>query len=910
MREGGVQDPWVRIACGGYAFGLAFLPRSARGRDAQAMLDLFARMVAEARRRGRWQLVRVWASSQFDLLIHVMRLRLRRPGRVRRAGTKLAPERKASVLDSILMDVRQSMRELYRRPMFALLAGSTFALGIGATTAIFSVVHAALLRDLPYREPDRIVRFMGTRDGVTNVGGTLSYQNYRDIVERSSAFAVSSGYDEYRPNLTSGGEPVLMDAAQVNSSFFEVFGVTPAAGRFFRRDEDVDGQDRVVVLSWGLWQSRWAGDPSIVGTDIDLNGIAHTVVGVAPREFEDPMLSGSSWDSPALWRPLGFEGLPADEQPSRGSSSYVAIARLADGVTLERAVAELESLSRALEAEFPDNNRDVGMTLMPIRESIVGDVRASLMIVLGAVGFVLAIAAANVGSLLLGRAAERRSEIAVRAALGATRRRIIRRTIIESLVTAIAGGTLGILVAVAATRWLGSLVREFVPRTDSFGVNPAVLAFTLGTTVFAGLVCSVLPAMLAAGADPRASLAETPRGSTSSTRSRRFRRALVVTEVALAIVLLVGAGLLGRTLWNLMRVDIGLEPAGLLTFELAPPASNYPEAEDLHALYADLLARFRSLPGVQSAALVNIAPLSGGFDCNLAVLPENPDAEERVCPQIRTVTPDYFRTADVEIVTGRALQETDRAGTPSVGVITESLAQTFWPGENAIGRTFLIARETPVEVVGISRDIKHLRLEEASTPMVLVAYDQDIISWHGRRMTVMLRTSGDPLGLTAGVRSVISAVDSRLPITRLRTMESIVTNAAAAPRFRAVLLTSFAALALLLAAIGIYGVVSYSAAQRTREVAIRLALGARTGGVIGLVLREGLTPVLLGIAIGVPAAWAMSRVLASLLFGVTSTDPSVFVAVPLGLIAIAAFAAFVPALRAGRTDPMTTLREA
>jgi putative ABC transport system permease protein len=873
-------------------------------RDGQSMLRLFERVASEASEHGVWRLMGVWLGATSDLVVHALRERLTRSN----PSSSLPPERKANMLDSLMMDVRQSVRELYRRPVFALLAGATFALGIGATTAIFSVVHAALLRDLPYTAPDRIVRLIGTRRDIANVGGTLSYLNYRDVARRGTSFAVSSGYDEWRPNLTGDGEPLLIDGAQVNPRFFEVFGLRPAVGRFFRPEEDIDGQDRVVVLSWGLWQSRWSGDPSIIGQEIELNGILHTVVGVAPREFEDPMLSGSSWQSPALWRPLGFEGLSLDQQPSRGSSSYVAVARLADGVTIERAQAELASLSTVFEAEFPEQNRDVGMTLAPIRETIIGDVRGSLIIVLGAVGFVLAIAAANVGSLLLGRAAERRAEIAIRAALGATRKRIIRRTVVESLVTAIAGGALGILVAIAATRWLGALVREFVPRTEALGVNLAVLAFTIVTTLVAGLVCSILPAMLAAGADPRTSLSDTPRGSTSSARSQRFRRGLVTTEVALAIVLLVGAGLLGRTLWNLMRVDVGIDTQGLLTFELAPPAASYPDALAVHAVYDNLVDRLRALPAVQSVALINIAPLTGGFDCNPAVRPDAPDPEERLCPQMRTVTPEYFRTAGLKVTAGRPLEAADRSGSRPVAVITEAMATALWSGEDAIGRQFVVS-DSVLEVVGVASDVKHLQLEEAATPMVFLAYDQGIISWQGRRMTVMLRTSDDPLALAAGVRTTIADVDAQLPITNLRTMETVVSNAAAAPRFRAVLLGSFATLALLLAAIGIYGVVSYSVAQRTREMAIRLALGAKSGGVIRLVLREGLTPVVVGILIGLPAAWALSRILATLLFGVSASDPSVFVVVPLALVAVAGLAAFVPARRAVRTDPMHTLRE-
>lgn len=793
-----------------------------------------------------------------------------------------------------------------RRPLFAVLATSTFALGIGVTTAIFGVVHGVLLRDLPYESPDRVIRLQGTRRGETNRQGTLAYLNYRDIAERATTLSVSAAYDEWRPNLTGGGEPVLIDAAQVNPGFFDVFGVRPAAGRFFLPEEDIDGRDRVVVLSWSLWQSRWDGDPTIIGREIQLNGNAHTVVGVAPQDFEDPLLSGGAWGQPALWRPLGYVGVPADQQPSRGSSSYVAVARLSEGATLEQARAEMASLSAALEAEYPATNEDVGMTAIPIRDSIVGDVRGSLLVLLGAVGFVLAIAAANVGSLLLGRAAERRSEIAVRAALGASRTRIVRQSVVEALVIAFAGGSIGVVIAVAATRSMSGLVQQFVPRTDSIDLSLPVLLFALVITLFAGLVCATLPAVLASGTDPRATLAENARGSTGGNRSRRYRRGLVITEVALAVVLLVGAGLLGRTLWNLMTVDVGFDAAGLLTFDLAPPSSNYADADAVAGFYDELLDRLRAMPGVRSAALVNIAPLTGGFDCNTATLPGEPESD--VCPEVRTVTPGYFATAGQRLTAGRAFGAEARAGSPPVAIITEALGRALWPGEDPIGRRFEVV-DTLVEVIGVTADVKHLALAESARPMVFVAADQRIVPWHGRRMTVFLRTSGDPLMLASGVRTAVRGMDAQLPLTNLRTMESVVSSAAAAPRFRALLLGSFAALALVLATIGIYGVVSFSVAQRTREMAIRMALGAHASGVVRLVLRDGLAPVIVGTVLGLLFALALSRILAALLFGVTATDTIVFVGVPAALLAAAAAATLLPARRATRTHPMSVLRE-
>lgn len=907
---GGVTDRLVALSCRLYALVLRALPARVIERDSAAMLGLYRRLASDARRRGVPQLVAVHIAASVDVLVEATRLRAaaRRRGEI--TGEQLSSTAgRAGILDTTLLDLRYAFRSLRRRPLFTGLAVATFGLGIGANTAIFSVVHSVLLRDLGYRAPDRIVRLMGVRRNDVNLQGTLAYLNFRDIHARTDLFEAGSAYDEWRPNLTGGGEPELIDAAQVNASFFDVFGVPAAAGRYFLPLEDEGGHDNVVVLSWGLWQRRYGGDPAMVGSDIILNGNAYTVVGVAPRDFEDPRLSGASWDRPALWRPLGYVGVPEDEQPSRGSTSYVAVARLAPGVTIERAVAELESVSAGLEREFPEENDGVSMTAVPLRESIVGDVRGSLLMLLGAVGFVLAIATANVSNLLLSRATERRQEIAVRSALGASRRRIVRQTLVESVLLAGSGGVVGVLLAVYATRVLGGMAAVFVPRTNALGINAVVLGFAFVVTLAAGVVCGVFPTLLGASADPRTALTESTRGTSGTRRTGRLRRGLVVAEVSLAIVLLVGAGLLGRSFWNLMRVDVGIDTANLLTFDLAPSAATYGDQAALSGLYDDLLSRLRGIPGVESTASVNIAPLTGGFDCNTARLPGREQSpSERICPEVRTMTPGYFETAGVRIVEGREVDETDRAGMPLVAVVTQSLARQLWPGESAIGKQFIMVDKT-IEVVGVAADVKHLRLEESSSPMAFVMVSQGIVAWHGRRMTVLLRTRSDPIALASAVRSAVHAVDPQLPVANLRTMESVVNQAAAAPRFRTTLLVSFACLALLLAAIGIYGVVSYSVSQRTRELAIRIALGSRAGGVIRLVLRDGMVPVAVGTGLGLAGAFVVSRVLAAVLFGVTATDGLVFLGVPAVLMTVAAVATLVPARRATRADPMNVLRE-
>jgi len=525
------------------------------------------------------------------------------------------------MLDDLRFEVRHAIRSLARRPGFSLLAGATFALGIGATTAMFGVVDAVLLRDLPYESPDRIVRLMGTRRDDVNFQGTLSYLNSSDVLATATSFEVGAAYDEWQPNLTGGGDPERLDAAQVNVEFFRVFGVSPALGRFFLPDEDVDGRDRVVVLSWGFWQRRFGGDPAIVGRAITLNGNPHVVVGVAPRDFEDPRLSGSAWGTPMLWRPLGYDGVSPDRQPSRGSSSFVAVARLNPGVTLERARAELAALSSGLEQQYAAENENVGMTAVSLGDAIVGDSGSSLWLLLGAVGFVLAIASANVGNLLLSRATEQQHELALRISIGASRRRVVGQAITETLVLAFAGAIGGIALALAATRTMTGLAGGFIPRDVTIAVNVPVLGFAVLVTLFAGLVCSAAPALVAVHSDPRAALGEASRGSTAGRRSSRLRRGLVTAETALALLLLIGAGLVGRSLWKLMGVDIGLDPANLLTFEMALPSSSYPEDASAVRFYEQLLARIQALPGVSSAASVNIVPLSGSFDWTVASVP-------------------------------------------------------------------------------------------------------------------------------------------------------------------------------------------------------------------------------------------------------------------------------------------------
>lgn len=882
---------------------LVALPADVRHRDGRAMVALFEDLAREAVAVRTGTLFMVWLRSVLDVASLGTRERLRM-----RRGT-MAGSSERWTMDSVLLDLRHGLRALIRRPGFAAIACATFALGIGSTTAIFGVVDAVLLRELPYDAPERVVRLLGTREGVPNVGGTLAYENARDVGEASTSFESLAAYDEWRPNVTGLGEAELVPAALVNASFFRVLGVRPAAGRFFVDEEDVDGRDRVVVLHWKYWQSRFGGDASVIGRTIELNGNPHTIVGIAPRDFEDPALSGGSWGEPMIWRPLGYEGLPESEQPSRGSSSYVAIARLSEGVPLARASAELATLSFRLREQYPEQNEEVGMIAVPIREAIVGDVRGTLVLLLGAVSVLLAIAAANVGNLLLGHAAERRREVALRVALGASRGRVMRQIVTETVVLAIVGGIGGVVLALTATGALVSLGSEFIPRSGGISVDASVVLFAFVVTLATGVVCGLVPAMSASSTDLRGSLGES-RGATGGRASLRFRRGLIASEVALALLLLVGAGLLAKSLWRLMRVDVGIDPAHVLSFQLSPSSASYPDDDAVDAVYDRLFARLAALPDVREVGAINIAPLTGGFDGNRIRPEEGPYAlpDARFSAQVRTVTPGYFPAVDLALRRGRLLEERDRADQPPVAVVSEAFARAVWPGEDPLGRRFSAAGTT-VETVGVVDDVKHLKLEEPAPPMVYVARAQRVIPWQVRRTTVVLRTRGEASAVIPSVRAQVRAIDDRLPLASMQTMEQVIAASATPPRFRTLLLGTFSVLALVLATLGIYGVVSYSVAQRSREMAIRMALGAKARELLGMVVRQGLAPVLAGTAVGLTAALALSRVLAAVLFEVTTIDTMVFAGVPALMILVATAASVVPAMRATRVSPMEAIRE-
>ncbi|MDA8017743.1 MAG: ABC transporter permease [Thermoanaerobaculia bacterium] len=806
-------------------------------------------------------------------------------------------------------ELRQTVRSLLRRPAFTIVVVSVLALGIGANTAIFSLVRGVLLEPLPFPEPDRLVRLCGTDEGRISTGATLAYLDIVDMAQRSRSFEGIAAYDEWTTNLTGDGEPLRLEGALVNTNYFDLLGGVPAAGRFFLPEEDVDGQDRVVVLEHGFWQLRYGGDPAIVGQTVVLNGRPHTVVGVAPAGFEDPNLSDDGRPI-ALWRPLGYLGVTADRLPNRGSSSYVAIGRLAPGVRLEAAQAELATIAEQLEREHPSNNYGRGVVLLSLQEQLVGNADESLWLLWGAVGFLLAIAVTNVTSMMLGRAAERAGESAVLRALGASRFALLRHGLLEGTFLAVTGGVLGIGLAHLLVRLVVDFSGPSLPRSGRVEIDGGALVFALALSAATSLVCGLLPAMR----DGRGGLQLARAGSRTAGGASvlRLRGALVTLQIAMALVLLHGATLLAGSFMRLQQVDVGVEAEGLVTFDLALPSARYPEIEQRNVYFEEVLGGLATLPGIERASSTNVLPLSGSFDGNSMIVPGQPskDPDGAWSAQTRSVSTSFFETAGIPILQGRPIEAVDRLETQAVAVVNQTVADRFWPAGDALGARFGMARQE-VEIVGIAGDTKHLQLTEEPTMHVYLARDQAVLSWQGRRQTVLLRTApasgAIEQGLVEAVRAAVWSVDPNIPVANLRSMQHVVDQTVKQPRLRAALITAFAALALLLGAVGIYGVSSYGIALERRALAVRMALGADRGDITRHVLGRVAAWSVVGSTVGLAGAWALGRLIERFLYGVEPL--SLELIVPVTLLALVALAAgWSPARKAIGIDPASTLR--
>lgn len=803
-------------------------------------------------------------------------------------------------METLLQDLRYGARMLAKQPGFTLVAIFTLALGIGANTAIFSVVNAVMLRPLPYTEPERIVRVWQTSTKNPQDRSYVSALNFRDWRDQNQVFdSVAAYFNKAAFNLTGTGEPERITASPVSASLFPMLGVAPAIGRGFLEEEDRKDGNKVVILSHHLWQSRFGGDSQVLEKTLMLDNQSYTIIGVMPPDFRFP------WAETSLWVPMALDF----DNWGRGNFFIDVIARLKPEVTLEQAQADMDAIALRLEKDYPSTNTDSRVALVPMHEQVVGKTRPVLIVMLGAVAFVLLVACANVANLLLARAAGRRKEIAVRVALGATRLRLIRQLLSESLMLSFAGGLLGILVALLGNRALIGLTPDAFPRVEEIGIDGRVLVFTLVLSAVTGIVFGLVPALQASRPNLNETLKEGGRGSTAG--EGFLRRGLVVVEVALALILLIGAGLMIRSFVYLSEVDPGFSTEKILTAEIALPWSKYPESIKQANFFQQVLDRVKTLPGVQASGAATALPLTRFNNWRLFYIDGRPhaSAQDYTGAGYRAISQDYFKAMGMPMLRGRELSESDHNKSERVVVINNAFAQRFFADEDPLGKRMKMGTEPGssnpwMTVVGIVGDVKHTEIDEDARPEIYLPYLQA----PQNVMTLAIRTTSNPESLTEALRREVQAIDPDQPLSKIATIDQLVDRSTARRRFNMLLLGTFAAAALLLASLGIYGVMSYTVTQNTREIGIRMALGAQSSDVLKLVIWQGMVLALVGVAIGIAGAFGLTRLIESLLFGVAATDTVTFIAIPAILSAVALLACYLPAYRAAKVDPMIALR--
>jgi len=799
-------------------------------------------------------------------------------------------------MDALIRDLRYAIRSLLKRPGFTMVALIALALGIGANTAIFSLVNAVLLKPLPFAEPDRLVWMWGNiRNGGNRASvSPLDFLDYRRQNRTFEQFAAA--FSVPLPlNLTGTGEPERLTGAGVTGNYFQALGVTPLLGRTFVLENENTGNDHVVVLSYGLWQKRFAGDTGIINKTITLDGETCAVIGVMPKEFNFPQSS-------ELWVPLNFDRSPDMKQ--RKAHFLRPIGKLKPGVTLEQAQADTDIVARQLEQQYPDTDTGWNLRLVSLREQLVGNTRPTLFLLFGAVGFVLLIACANVANLLLVRAASRQKEIALRTALGASRFRIARQMITESVLLALAGGTLGVLLAAWGIDFLVKLSEGSIPSTAQVRIDLPVLGFTFLLSLLTGVLFGLAPALRTMKLSLGETLKEGGRAGEGIQRNRT-RSLLVVLESAVAIVLLIGAGLLIRSLIELQNVNPGFDAHNVLTMRVDLPRQKYPTPDKAVTFFQQLEDRIAGLPGVETVGLITELPLSGQpNDMPFTVEGRANDSGDQTFDfDFRRVNDKYFRAMRIPLLRGRNFTEKEVVESAKLVIISELLAKEVFPNEEPIGKRLVMwMNKQPFEIIGVVGDVRHRGMEFQAAPAMYFATHQN------GGTNLVIRTLGDPLGLAAAVRKEVQAIDPDQPVATVRTMEGWLDSAVATPRYRTALLAVFALVALMLASTGIYGVMSYSVTQRTHEIGVRMALGARQFDVLRLVVRQGMSLVLIGVGLGLFGAIALTRVMSSLLFGVSAKDPATFLAVAILLAVVAFVACYIPALRATKVDPLVALR--
>jgi putative ABC transport system permease protein len=808
-------------------------------------------------------------------------------------------------MNTLWQDLRYGIRMLRKSPMVTLVAVVSLALGIGANTVIFSVVNAILLKSLPYPDPERIVLVWGDTPGEGKHRNQVSATDVDDWRQQNGVFEDIATYAGWSGTLLGEGEPERVYGIQVGDGYFSIMKAAPILGRTFLPEEQEEGKDSVVVLGYGLWQRRFGGDPTVVGQKINLSGRPHTVVGVMPADFQS--LPNSLVDPRGeFYRPVAE---PRDEN-ERSSRHLRAIARLRPGVALAAAQAEMQVIASRLEQQHPRDNTGYGVRLASLPEDTVGGLRATLLTLFGAVAFVLLIACANVGNLLMVRAASRQKEIAIRRALGAARFRLARQFLTESVLLAIAGGGLGLLLALWGTSLVETIGSKVTPLLAHIKIDARVLGFTFAIAVLTGLVFGLAPALQASNPDLNETLKEGGRNSGAGASRNRLRGALVVGEVAMALVLLIAAGLLIRSVMRLRDVNPGFNTENQLTMSLVLPREKYPKPPQWPAFYDQLAERLESLPGVESAGFTSVLPFSGNFDGRALAVEDHPKPRgEEISVDLYVATPGYLRTMSIGLLQGRMFAAQDAETMPPVALINETMARELWPGQDPLGKRikFPGSEKNPQPwraVIGVVGDVKQYGLDKKEPMQIYLPEAQYPRSYS----TLVVHTSTDPKAMTAAVRGEILALDKDQAVYNLVTMEQLLADSIALRRFSMVLLMIFAGVALTLAGVGIYGVISYSVTQRTHEIGVRLALGASRRDIIRLVVRQGMAMTLSGVGIGLAATFALTRVMESLLFGVSATDPATFIVIAITLTAVALVACFVPARRATRVDPMVALR--
>jgi predicted permease len=806
-------------------------------------------------------------------------------------------------LESIFRDLRYGGRSLMKTPGFTIAGVVIIGLGVGVNSAIFTVVNSVVFTPLPFAQPDRIVRLWHTPPPLLFAGSpvfALSPANFIDWEQQNHVFERMAIYRVGRQVMTGSGEPDAVVTYRASADFLPILGVSPTLGRGFTRDDDVSGGRRTALLADAFFRSRFGGDPSTIGKTILLDRIPYTVIGVVP---DAPVFI----DSAQVYVPLAWT---AEERAVRNNHNYRGIAKLKPGIDVRRANADLAAISKRLEAQYPEDNKDWGALVLPLQEDLLGDTRQSLLVLLGAVGLVLLIACANVANLLLVRTHGRAQEIALRGALGAGRTRVVQQFLVEGLLLGVAGGLAGFAAAYYAVELFKATFGTALPRMSEVVVDMRVLAFTTAAALIAGLASAFVPAWRLTGRDANDALKAGASRGNSAGGDFRVKNLLVVSEVALALMLLIGAGLLIRSLNGLRAVDPGFDARNVLTATVSVPEAKYATPQQRNQFFDRVLQNVRALPGVVSAALVDTLPLQGGSSQYVTVegMPAMKESELPVVA-LRLASPGYFETARIGVRAGRDFTDADGYGRPRVVIVSESTAKRFWPGEDPLGKrvTLTMMTNEPAEVVGVVREVKTGSLDASEADSETAIYAPAAQFAYGGS-SLAVRTVTDPRTLTRSLIDVVRAIDAEVPVLDIMTLDEVVEESLGQRPLATILLSGFALLALLLASVGVYSVLAYTVRQRVREIGIRMALGAPTGGVLRLIVIQGLKPTIVGVVLGLAMASAVTRVMSTLLFGIGQHDPGTFGAVALTMLAVGALATALPAYRATRVDPVRTLR--